>query len=138
MAQNKTRQTDASVESYLADIADETRRQDCCDLVKLMSKVSVQPPKMWGPSIVGFGSYHYRYESGHEGEICVIGFSARKGDISLYIRAGAENLTELLGKLGKHRMGKSCLYIRKLSDVNLKVLEEMISISYSDMKARHP
>lgn len=137
MAENKTKQTDASVEKYLAAIADEPRRQDCRDLVKLMTKVSKQPPKMWGTSIVGFGSYHYKYESGREGDACLIGFSSRKGDISLYVRAGSEGVAELLGKLGKHKLGGGCLYIRKLSDVNARVLERLVARSIAEMKRRY-
>src|ERR1043166_169223 len=112
MAENKTRATDASVEDYFSTIEDDSRRQDCEALAKLMTKITKQPAKMWGTSIVGFGSYHYRYESGREGDMCVVGLSSRKGDISVYGLAGSPEHEELFSKLGKHKRGKGCLYIR--------------------------
>ncbi len=127
MAENKTKPSDASVEAYLAAIEDEARREDCRALVKLMSRVSKEPPKMWGASIVGFGSYHYKYASGREGDACRTGFSSRKGDISVYLMTGFEGQAELLARLGKHKMGKACLSIRKLSDVDSKILEQLIA-----------
>ncbi|HVZ38016.1 MAG TPA: DUF1801 domain-containing protein [Candidatus Kapabacteria bacterium] len=127
MAENKTKPTDASVESYLAAIEDEGRRKDCEALAALMKKASRHPPKMWGTGIVGFGSYHYKYESGREGDMCVVGFSSRKGDISLYGLRSAPDHEELLAQLGRHRTGKGCLYIRKLGDVDLKVLEKLVA-----------
>lgn len=126
MAENKTKATDNSVDEYIAAIEDETRRKDCTTLIKLMSKATKQPAVMWGSSIVGFGSYHYRYESGREGDSCLLGFSSRKGDISLYGLKAAANHEELLSSLGKTKSGKGCLYIRKLSDVDIKVLEILI------------
>jgi hypothetical protein len=93
---------------------------------------------MWGPSIVGFGSYHYRYESGREGDSCLAGFSSRKGDISLYLAGGFPGRDALLAKLGKHKMGKGCLYVRRLSDVDLKVLEQLVIESIAEMKRRYP
>lgn len=137
MAENKTKLTEASVEDYLAAIADETRRDDCIALSKLMTKATKQPPKMWGSSIVGFGSYHYKYESGREGDSCLTGFSARKGDISIYLTASFPGLEELYAKLGKHKTGKACLYIRKLSEVDLDILEQLIKGSYTERKRRH-
>ncbi len=131
MAENKTKQTDASVADYFAAIEDPVRRADCIALDKLMSQVSKKPPKMWGAAIVGYGSLHYKYESGREGDICQIGFSARKGDISLYLSSQYPEKEQLLAQLGKHKMGKGCLYIRKLADVDLKVLEQMIKCSVS-------
>ena len=126
MAENKTKATDNSVDEYIDAIEDETRRQDCATLVRLMSKATKQPAVMWGSSIVGFGSYHYRYESGREGDSCLLGFSSRKGDISLYGLHAALNNQQLMSSLGKTKSGKSCLYIRKLSDVDMKVLETLI------------
>jgi hypothetical protein len=127
MAENKTKETGASVDQYLAAIKDEARRKDCEALAKLMARVTKQPAKMWGSSIVGFGSYHYKYESGREGDMCLIGFSSRKSEISVYgLNAGA-NHEELLARLGKHKMGKGCAYIKSLSDVDLKVLEKLIA-----------
>ena len=137
MAENKTKPTGASVQSYLSSIADETRRKDCAALAKLMTQATKQPPKMWGTSIVGFGSYHYKYASGHEGDTCLTGFASRKSDISVYIMGSFPGHDELLAKLGKHKMGKACLYIRKLSDVDLRVLEKLIVGSVAETKRRH-
>ncbi len=127
MAENKTKVTGASVESYLAAIPDEARRKDCETLAKLMAKATKQKPKMWGTSIVGFGSYHYRYESGREGDSCLVGFSSRKGDISVYGLHAAAGAAELLSKLGRHKAGEGCVYIRTLGDVDLKVLERLVA-----------
>jgi hypothetical protein len=138
MAENKTKPTTASVEEYLAAIVDESRRKDCQDLAKLMTKISKQKPKMWGTSIVGFGSYHYKYESGREGDSCLVGFSSRKGDISLYLRASSAAQAKLLAKLGRHKKGGGCLYIRKLADVDSKVLEQMVAQSIIEVKQLYP
>jgi hypothetical protein len=138
MAENKTKATDVSVESYLSGIQDESRRKDCEALTKLMSKVTKQQPKMWGTSIVGFGSYHYKYESGREGDAPVAGYSSRKGDITLYLAADSPAYEKLLAKLGKHKTGKGCLYIRKLSDVDLKTLEQLIAEGYTQRLRNHP
>jgi hypothetical protein len=137
MTENKTKVTQASVEKYLVAIEDDARRRDCEALARLMTKATKMPAKMWGESIVGFGSYHYKYESGREGDSCLAGFSSRKGDISVYGMAGFSAQQELLSRLGKHKMGKSCLYIRKLSDVDLKVLEQLIVGSVVEMNRRH-
>jgi Domain of unknown function (DU1801) len=137
MAENKTKPTDASVESYIAAIDDESRRTDCETLVKLMAKATKQKAKMWGSSIIGFGSYHYKYDSGREGDSCLTGFSPRKGDISVYLVANFSGQEELLSKLGKHKMGKACLYVKKLSDVDLKVLEQLVVGSVAEVRRRH-
>jgi hypothetical protein len=137
MAENKTKATDASVDDYTGAIEDESRKKDCHALIKLMTRVTRQKPKMWGTSIVGFGSYHYKYDSGREGDSCLTGFSSRKGDISVYLTASAPNQDELLARLGKHKMGKACLYIRRLSDVDLKVLAELVSGSVAEIKRRY-
>ncbi len=137
MAENKTKATGASVENYLAAIADEARRKDCQVLVKLMTKATKEQPKMWGTSIVGFGSYHYKYESGREGDSCLTGFASRKGDISVYIVASSAGQEKLLAKLGKHKMGKGCLYVRRLSDVDLEVLEQLVAGAVAERKRRH-
>lgn len=126
MAENKTQLTDASVEQYLAAIEDETRRKDCAALVKIMTRVTQLHPKMWGTAIVGFGIHRYQYESGREGETCVVGFSSRKGDISIYGTGSAPRREELLSTLGKHKTGKGCLYVGKLKDVDVAVLEALI------------
>lgn len=137
MAENKTQATDASVESYLSAIEDESRRKDCEALAKLMAKATKQKAKMWGTSIVGFGSYHYKYESGREGDSCLTGFASRKGDISIYLMAGFPGREALFAKLGKHKMAKACLYVRKLSDIDLKVLEQLVAGSVAERKRRH-
>ncbi|WP_273455699.1 DUF1801 domain-containing protein [Nevskia ramosa] len=126
MAENKTRLTDASVEQYLAAIEDGARRKDCAALIKIMTRVTQQKPKMWGTAIVGFGVLKYKYESGREGETCLVGFSSRKGDISIYGTGSAPRLEELLPMLGKHKTGKGCLYVGKLKDVDVAVLEQLI------------
>src|SRR6516225_2759716 len=117
MAKNKTKETAASVESYMVAIKDEARRNDCEALAKLMARATKHPAKMWGSSIVGFGSYHYKYESGREGDICLVGFSSRKSDISVYGLNAARSHEALIPRLGKHKSGKGCLYIRSLSDI---------------------
>ena len=137
MAENKTKATDASVEGYLAAIDEEARRKDCAALADLMAKATKQPPAMWGASIVGFGRYHYRYASGREGESCVVGFSSRKGDISVYGLNAAAGAEELLSKLGKHKAGKGCVYIKRLSDVDLKVLEKLVAGAAAGRKGEH-
>jgi len=137
MAENKTKATGASVTTYLAGIQDKERRKDCEALVKLITKATKQKPTMWGSSIVGFGSYHYKYASGREGDACVIGFSSRKGDITIYLTAGLVGREDLMAKLGKHKVGKGCLYIRKLSDVDLNVLDKLITASFADRQSRH-
>ena len=137
MAENKTKATEASVERYLAAIEDEARREDCEALTRLMTKATKHPPKMWGTSIVGFGSYHYKYESGREGDSCLTGFSSRKGDISVYLMGSFPQREALLAKLGKCKTAKACLYIRKLSDVDLKVLEQLVAHSAAERKLQH-
>ena len=140
MYESKTKPTDLSVTDYLNDIADETRRKDCEELVSLMKKATGYEPKMWGTSIVGFDSYHYKYASGHEGDSCVIGFSSRKGDISIYLIPGYEDETTkaLLEQLGKHKIGKACLYVKRLADVELSVLEKLIANSVAETRRRYP
>jgi hypothetical protein len=127
MAKNNTQETDASVDSYLAAIKDEARRKDCEVLAKLMARATRQPAKMWGSSIVGFGAHHYKYESGREGDICLVGFSSRKLEISLYGLNAASSHETLIPKLGRHKAGKGCLYIRSLDDIDLKVLQKLIA-----------
>jgi hypothetical protein len=137
MAENKTKATDSKVEDYLDTIPDGARRKDCEVLSKLMAKATKQPPKMWGSSIVGFGSCHYKYESGREGDTCLVGFSSRKGDITLYGLNAAPSHAELLAKLGKHKTGKGCLYIRNLSDIDLKLLEKLVAEAASAKIRQH-
>jgi len=125
------------VDRYIEAIDDEIRRNDCHTLAKLITKATKQKPRMWGTSIVGFGSYHYKYDSGREGDSCLVGFSSRKGDISVYLTADFPGHDDLLSKLGKHKMAKACLYIRKLADVDLKVLEKLVVGSVSERKRRY-
>ncbi|MCW5930007.1 MAG: DUF1801 domain-containing protein [Chitinophagaceae bacterium] len=136
MAENKTKPTHASVEDYIAAIPDAERRGDCQVLVKLMSKVTRETPRMWGPSIVGFGTYHYQYESGREGDCCVTGFSSRSGAISIYLMARNAEQEALLTTLGKHKSGKACLYVRRLADVDLKVLRQLVELSMAEVRRR--
>ena len=137
MTTNKTTQNEASVAACLAAIEDEGRRRDCEALSALMSRLTQAPPVMWGTGIVGFDRYHYRYESGREGDAPVIGFSARKGDISVYLSASAPDQEALLARLGRHKMGKACLSLRKLADVDMAVLEQLVAGSMAEVKRLH-
>jgi hypothetical protein len=137
MAALKTQKTDASVEDFLNQVEDEARRRDCFDILELMREVTGEEPAMWGPSIVGFGSYRYKYASGHEGEWMLIGFSPRKRDLTLYIMSGFEAYDSLLAKLGKFKTGKACLYINKLEDVDLPTLRELVKQSAQHMAETH-
>jgi hypothetical protein len=130
----KTRATDASVDGFLYSIPDAARRQDCLRLLEIMKRVTGAEPRLWGAGMVAFGSYHYRYESGREGDWFVTGFSPRKGDLTLYIMAGFDRYPELLERLGRFKTGKSCLYVRKLADVDEKVLVELIAASVDHMR----
>ena len=134
----KTKPTKVSAASYIAAVADEEQRNDARTLVALMRRVTRQPPRMWGPSIVGFGSYHYKYASGHEGDSALAGFAARGRELVVYIAPGFEGRDVLLAKLGPHRTGKVCLYIRRLADVDLKVLEKLVARSVADTRSRYP
>jgi len=136
MAENKTKQTAVSVSAYLGKL-DDAKRADAQALVKLMQSATGEEPKMWGPSIVGFGSYHYTYDSGREGDMPLVGFSPRKPATVLYGMRGASNAEALLASLGKHTTGKGCVYIKKLSDVDLKVLKELIVKSVAASHKRH-
>ncbi|MCO4768563.1 MAG: DUF1801 domain-containing protein [Deltaproteobacteria bacterium] len=138
MAELKTKENDASVQSFLDSIEDDAKRADCVAIAALMEEVSGAPPRMWGKTIVGFGHYHYRYASGREGEWMRIGFAPRKRDLTLYIMDGYEERAELLTRLGKHKLGKSCLYIKRLTDVDATVLRELVTDSLSVMAERYP
>lgn len=138
MAEAKTKPTQASVEQYIAAIAVPERRADAESLLKLMRRATKQAPVMWGPSIVGFGKYKYSYPSGRSGESCATGFAVRKGDISVYLVAEGPSQQELLSRLGKHKMGKACLSIKRLAEVDLKVLEQLVAESYTEVHRRHP
>ena len=133
MAELKTKKTKASVTGFLEKITDEQRRKDCQTVLNLMKQATGEEPKMWGSSIVGFGTYHYRYASGREGDWPIIGFSPRKTDLTLYIMPNLDKFESLLAKLGKYKTGKSCLYIKKLDDVDVPVLEKLITKSVEKM-----
>ncbi len=136
MAELKTKLNKASVEKFLNGVKDEKRREDCFKVLDLMKKITKEEPKMWGTSIVGFGSYHYKYESGREGDWFLIGFSPRKQNLTLYIMSGFKRYNELMKKIGKHKTGSSCLYINKLEVIDLKILKELISESVKFMKKK--
>lgn len=137
MAENKTKATESSVAEYIAGIADEERRGDCAMLVKIMTAVTRKPATMWGTSIVGFGKYHYKYASGREGDMCITGFSSRKPNLSIYILAGDASQKKLLAKLGKHRMTKACLYVRRMTDVDAAVLRQLIAGSIAAVRKEY-
>lgn len=129
MADMKTIPTRASVDKFLKGITDDRKRADCYQILELLKKTTKAEPKMWGTSIVGFGKYHYVYESGREGDSFIIGFSPRKQNITLYIMGGFDQFEDLLQQLGKHSTGKSCLYINKLEDINRNILKKLINKS---------
>ena len=138
MSAPKTKPTEVSAESHIAAIANDEQRNDAQTLVALMRRVTKQEPRMWGPSIVGFGSYHYKYASGHEGDSPLAGFAVRGSELVVYIAAGFEGRDVLLAKLGKHKTGKVCVYIRRLANVDLKVLETLVARSIAETKHRYP
>lgn len=134
MAEMKTTVSKASVEDFLNGLGNAQRREDAFTILKMMKSVTGQSARMWGPSIVGFDKYHYKYASGREGEICMIGFSPRSQALTLYIMPGFKTRDSLLKKLGKHTSGKGCVYIRKLEDVDMKTLKQLVADSYQHMK----
>ncbi|MEJ1222434.1 DUF1801 domain-containing protein [Sediminicola sp. 1XM1-17] len=131
MSGNKTTPTNAPVTDFLNSIENETRRKDSFAMRQLMEGITGEPAVMWGDSIVGFGSYHYKYDSGREGDILLTGFSPRKQNLTLYIMSGFGGFQELMDKLGPHKTGKSCLYIKNLSDIDMDILTELITTSYN-------
>jgi hypothetical protein len=136
MAENKTKATDASVEDYIASRANEAQRADCAALMAMLKRVTRQQPKMWGPSIVGYGSYRYTYESGRSGEMCLAGFAIRGRDLVLYLAPYWEEAQSLLAALGKHKMGKGCLYFKRLADLDVSVLERLVAGSVAELRRR--
>jgi len=134
MAKLKTRPTRTSVSAFLKRIGDESRRKDCQTLVRIMKHAVGDQPKMWGPSIVGFGHYHYKYASGRENDWFMVGFSPRKQDLTVYIMTGFDRHDAILSRLGKYRTSKSCLYIKRLADVDVAVLQELVTASVTHMK----
>jgi len=138
MAETKTKPTGASVDEYLASRASPEQLADCKAIMAICKRVTKQQPKMWGPTIVGYGSYTYRYESGHSGQSALTGFAIRGKDLVVYLLADSAEQKELLTKLGKHKMGKSCLYFKRLADLDPKVLEALIAQSVAGVKRRYP
>lgn len=137
MADNKTTPNEQNVEQFLNAIEDERKRKDSFAILELMKQITGLEPKMWGSSIVGFGSYHYKYESGREGDAILAGFSPRKQNLTLYHMGGFEQLGDLLSKLGKHTTGKGCLYIKRLDDIDLPTLKALIEESFKHAKDTH-
>ncbi|MAU01245.1 MAG: hypothetical protein CL608_29220 [Anaerolineaceae bacterium] len=135
MSENKTRPTDQSVLDFLNKVDHKTRREDGLALLEMMTEITGEEAVLWGSSIVGFGSYHYKYESGREGDMPLVGFSPRKQSMTLYIMPGFDAYEDMLAELGKHKLGKACLYINKLADVDDDVLRSLIKSSYEHMKA---
>ena len=137
MTENKTQPTDASVDEFIAAAGPE-KQSDSERLIAILQDITGEKPVLWGPSIIGFGRYHYEYDSGHEGDSALIGFSPRKRELVIYIGPGFDSFQGLLAKLGKHKTGQSCLYIKRLSDINLKVLTELMAESVKLMLVKHP
>lgn len=138
-AKTKTQSTDVHVLTFINDFATtEQQKEDSMELIRLMKEVSGFEPRMWGPSIVGFGNYHYNYASGHEGDAPLLGFSPRKAAISLYVFTGLEEHKHLLDKLGKFKMGKACIYVKKLSDINIDELKQLMEASVRFLKEKYP
>ncbi len=137
MAELKTKENSASVKDFLNAIENEQKRADCLGVQKVMEEATGQKAKMWGTSIVGFGSYHYKYDSGHEGDMCKVGFSPRKANITLYISMGTKTDPELLKKLGKHKVSGSCLHINKLADIDKVILKKMVKDAYDGMTKQY-
>lgn len=137
MAELKTTETDASVGAFIDGIEDEGKRQDARRVCELMAEITGQPPRMWGPAIVGFGRVHYRYETGREGDWFEVGFSPRKRNLTLYIMPGFADYAGLMARLGKHKTGKSCLYVNRLSDVDESVLRALVAASVQWMRAKY-
>ena len=137
MAENKTKPTGASVEDYIAARGSEQQRADCRQLITMLKKATQQPPKMWGPSIVGFGSYRYTYESGRTGEAPLAGFAIRGRELVVYVDAEQDEQKLLLSKLGPHKMGKSCLYFKRLADLDRSVLDKLVAGSVAEVKRQY-
>ena len=138
MAETKTKPTGASIDAYLASRASPEQLADCKSIMAMCKRVTRQQPKMWGPSIVGYGSYTYKYESGHSGDACLTGFAVRGKDLVIYLMADTPEQVERLARLGKHKMGKSCLYFKRLADLDEKVLEALIAGSAAEVRRRYP
>ena len=138
MSELRTKQNDADVEAFLGAVGNDRRREDSFTVLELMKRITGEEPRMWGTAIVGFGSYRYRYASGRTGEWPRIGFSPRKQSLTVYVMPGFSRYDELLSRLGKHRTGKSCLYINKLADIDMGVLEDLIGSALDAMREKYP
>lgn len=136
MAELKTKPTKESVSGFIKKVSDKSRREDCLKVLEIMKDVTGEEPEMWGPSIVGFGRYRYKGKSGSEGEWMITGFSPRKNELTLYIMRGFEGISDLMARLGKHKTGKSCLYIKNLADVDLGVLKKIVQKSVKEMASK--
>ena len=134
MAELKTRPNDASVLDFLSSVESESKRDDCYEIMNMMQDVSGEEPRMWGSSIIGYGTYHYKYASGREGDWMRIGFSPRKQNITLYLMTGVEKNEEILSRIGKYKNGKSCFYIKRLDDIDRSVLKELMVASLKDLE----
>lgn len=137
MAELKTKATEASIEKYIASRASEEQTADCKALMNILQKATGQQPKMWGPSIVGYGSYRYTYESGRTGEMCLVGLAIRGRELVIYLTAESAGQQALLSKLGKYKMGKACLYFKRLAEVDKKVLEQLVAGSMAELERRY-
>ncbi|KCZ59875.1 DUF1801 domain-containing protein [Hyphomonas atlantica] len=135
--ENKTQPTDVSPADFIASVEHDRRREDAEVLLKWFEDVTGYAPKMWGPSLIGYGRYHYKYDSGREGDMLVTGFSPRKANLVMYIMPGYRDMSEKLARLGKHKLGKSCLYINKLADIDMDVLREIVEDGVAYMKANY-
>lgn len=133
----KTRPTDVTVEDFLATLDDPVTQADCSSLMAMLERVTGEPAVMWGPSIIGFGSYHYRYASGREGDAAVVGFSPRVGKLSLYLNDGTDQHAEALARLGRHTVTKACLHLKRLDDVDADVLAQIVQTSYDNTRRAH-
>lgn len=138
MAENKTAPTTLSVKHFLAGVKNETRREDAQVLLKMMREITGKRARMWGNSMIGFDKYHYKYDSGREGDMLMVGFSPRSQNMAIYIMPGFKPFEKTMARLGKHKTGASCLYVNKLADVDLKVLRRLITQSYKLMQKRYP
>jgi len=138
MAKNKTTETQQSVTDFINAVENDAKRNDAFELVKTMQEATGFEPKMWGPSIIGFGSYHYKYDSGHEGDAPLAAFSPRKAATTVYFYLPEENREELLSKLGKHKSSKACIYINKLTDIDIEVLKKIILLSIEFTQKLYP
>jgi len=137
MSEAKTKPTNVSFDDFIAAVPDERKREDAIVLARMMQEITGESPTMWGPSIVGFGSYHYKYESGREGDMPIVSFSPRKAALTVYLMGEIERREELIATLGKHTIGKGCLYIKTLSDVDQEVLRQLITSTFQYMRQQH-